>query len=377
MSDSLDKFSEWRKKIREKAQEFDQQYGISETVSETVKAAEKVAGGVIDIGGKVVETATDTVKSASDTVKDAAKDVTKEVSDRLPDSVTRPLEDVVTTVRDEIKRVDDEHKVTDNLKNAAEKAVKVGTDTLKTGADVAGIASDVVGKAGETIDAVREKAGKYYSKAEDAYNFGAQAAKATGATASGVKRAQEWVVANPGKSAIIGLSLVAGIRLGSAFPDLDRVVFGESRHWLFHNALPTWATKKLTEKFFGYLKEQERLIAEGKLTEAERERVRFQRKVAKLVGAPVLGAFNIALGTKLWAEIFSPGRIVGFPISIILGGNPVLETVWLFGNGMVCIYNGYQLIMFAMKDQEDVQRIVREIKALLPEPKDDDNAKAA
>ncbi len=58
---------------------------------------------------------------------------------------------------------------------------------------------------------------------------------------------------------------------------------------------------------------------------------------------------------------------MGFPISIVLGGNPVLETVWLFGNGLVCIYTGYELVMLAFEDEADVQRIVRAIRALLPE----------
>jgi hypothetical protein len=33
----------------------------------------------------------------------------------------------------------------------------------------------------------------------------------------------------------------------------------------------------------------------------------------------------------------------------------------------VCIYTGYELVMLAFEDEADVQRIVRAIRALLPE----------
>jgi hypothetical protein len=235
---------------------------------------------------------------------------------------------------------------------------------LRTGGEKA---SEVVGRAGEAFDAVRETAHRYYSRAEEAYNFGSRVFHATVETRDGYRKAREWVVANPGTSALMGLSLLLGFRLGAAFPGLDWVVFGQSRHWLFHSGLAAYGAKQLAERYIRFLREQERLVAEGRLDEAAQARVAFQRKAARYVGAPLLGAFNVALGTALWAEIFSPGRIVGFPISIVLGGNPVLETVWLFGNGLVCIYTGYELVMLAFEDEADVQRVVRAIRALLPE----------
>jgi hypothetical protein len=48
------------------------------------------------------------------------------------------------------------------------------------------------------------------------------------------------------------------------------------------------------------------------------------------------------------------------------GGNPILDAVWLFANGVICFQQGYKFFMVALKDQEDAQRIVREIKGLLP-----------
>lgn len=350
MSSYFDKFSEWGRKAKEKAKELDDKYNLSEKVEQTVKTAEKVAGEAIRKGEEV------------------AKEASQVVSENVPD------------------------KVTDTIKQAAEGTAKLGADALRTGAGKAAEkASEAAEKAGEaaekaakvysaakeTYGAAKETAKEYYTRAEDAYDFGARATRASFSTIQGLKQAKDWIEENPGKSVLIGLAAVAGLRLGAVFPGLDKIIFGTSRHWLFHSCLASVGITKLSEKFFEYLKSQETLLAEGKLSEAEAERVRFQRNAAKYVGAPLLGAFNIAVGTTLLAEIFSPGQIVGFPISIILGGNPVLETMWLFGNGVVCIYNGYELVMFALKDQEDVQKIVREIRALLPETSSASSADAA
>jgi len=68
----------------------------------------------------------------------------------------------------------------------------------------------------------------------------------------------------------------------------------------------------------------------------------------------------------MWAQILQPGPIVGAPISWLLGGNPVLDGLWLFSNGVICMQQGYKFFMIALRDQEDAQRIVREIRGLLP-----------
>ena len=66
------------------------------------------------------------------------------------------------------------------------------------------------------------------------------------------------------------------------------------------------------------------------------------------------------------AQIAQPGRITGAPISWLLGGNPFLDGVWLFANGVICFHQGYKFFMIALADQEEVNRVVREIKGLLP-----------
>jgi hypothetical protein len=48
------------------------------------------------------------------------------------------------------------------------------------------------------------------------------------------------------------------------------------------------------------------------------------------------------------------------------GGGRLLEGVWLFANGVICFHQGYKFFMIALADQQEVARVVREIKGLLP-----------
>ena len=84
---------------------------------------------------------------------------------------------------------------------------------------------------------------------------------------------------NPGKAAVVSVSLVLGIRAGAAFPGLDAVLLGSHPHWLTHSALPVWGLKKASEKFDNYLKKQEELIARGELDEAAEQRVQRPGRV--------------------------------------------------------------------------------------------------
>jgi hypothetical protein len=146
------------------------------------------------------------------------------------------------------------------------------------------------------------------------------------------------------------------------------VVFtGLSSHWLFNSALPTWSVKKVSELFNDYLKDQENLITEGDLSKAEAEKIQFERDIAKYVGAPLLGAFSFASGAVMMTNIINPKTITGAPLDWLLGGNPLLEGVWFFGNGMVCFKTSYDFFMIALDDHEDVQKIVKEVKGMLPQ----------
>jgi hypothetical protein len=194
----------------------------------------------------------------------------------------------------------------------------------------------------------------------------ARLTRASLAATTGLLKAGGWIRENPGKAALVTFSLVVGVRTGASFPGLDAVLLGSHPHWLSHSALPVYGLRKASEKFDHYLKRQETLIIGGEMSQAERERVEFERKIVKYVGAPLLGAFSCAAGAAMWAQIFQPGHITGAPISWLLGGNPFLDGVWLFSNGVLCFHQGYKFFMIALADDKQVAKLVREIKGLLP-----------
>jgi hypothetical protein len=308
MADYKEKLDEWQQAARRKARELDEKYAISDLVGEAAKRG-------------------------ADTVASSAE-----------------------KLRAEAERLTDEEEVSEAARRAASETVKNVKKAGKAVRDVAG----------DTGKKVFDDAKTYYDRASHLYDTGARFTRASTAATTGLLKARNWVKENPGKAAVVSVSLVLGIRAGAAFPGLDAVLLGAHPHWLTHSALPVYGLRKAGEKFDGYLKKQEELIGRGELGEAEQQRVEFERKIAKYVGAPLLGAFSCAAGAAMWAQIFQPGPIVGAPISWLLGGNPFLDGVWLFANGVICFHQGYKFFMIALANQEEVARVVREIKGLLP-----------
>lgn len=315
MADYREKFEEWQQAARRKARELDEKYSISDRVGEGAR----VAG---------------------------------EAARRGAESVAGGAE----RLRAEAERLTDDEEVGETARRAASETVKNVKRAGKAVRDVAG----------DTGKRVYEDAKTYYDRASQIYDASARFTRASTAATSGLLKARDWVKENPGKAAVVSVSLVLGIRAGAAFPGLDAVLLGSHPHWLTHSALPVWGLRKASEKFDGYLKKQEELIGRGELDEAAQQRAEFERKIAKYVGAPLLGAFSCAAGAAMWAQIFQPGAITGAPISWLLGGNPFLDGVWLFANGVICFHQGYKFFMIALANQEEVARVVREIKGLLP-----------
>jgi len=315
MADYREKLDEWQQAARRKARELDEKYSISDLVGEGARAASEAA------------------KRGAETMASGA--------DRL---------------RVEAERLTDEDEVGESARRAASETVKNVKKAGKAVRDVAG----------DTGKKVFDDAKNYYDRASQIYGTGARFTRASTAATTGLIKARDWIKENPGKAAVVSVSLVLGIRAGAAFPGLDAVLLGSHPHWLTHSALPVWGLRKASEKFDGYLKRQEELIARGELQEADQQRVEFERNVAKYVGAPLLGAFSCAAGAAMWAQIFQPGAITGAPISWLLGGNPFLDGVWLFANGVICFHQGYKFFMIALANQQEVVRMVREIKGLLP-----------
>jgi len=284
----------------------------------------------------------------------------------------------IDAAREEVSRLDREHKVSERVTDSARRAADTADDLLRRSGikeKAAEAASGASQKASEVVDDAKQTASdlfgdarRFYDNASGAARASASAARLPSSLLGTLASARKWAKKNPGKAAVVSLAFIAGTRAGSAFSSLDVVLLGAggAGNWLFHSAIAPYALRKLSEKYEAYLKRQEVLIREGNLTEAERARIKFQRDAAKYVGAPLLGAFSIAAGAGLVAEAFTGGAVAGFPINIILGGNPLLSSIWLFGNGLICFHNGYKFIMMALADQDDVARVVRDVKGLLP-----------
>lgn len=282
------------------------------------------------------------------------------------------------SARQEVSRLDGEHRVSERVSQSARRAADAAEVALRRSGikeKAAEAASDASQKAGEVFDDAKETASglfgdarRYYENASGAARASVSAARLPSSLLGTLASARRWAKNNPGKAAVVSLAFIAGTRAGAAFSSLDVVLLGAggAGNWFFHSAIAPYGLRKLSQKYEAYLKRQEALIRDGKLTEAERDRVKFQRDAAKYVGAPLLGAFSVAAGAGLVFEAFTGGAVAGFPINIVLGGNPMLSSIWLFGNGLVCFYNGYKFFMMAIADQEDVARVVRDIKGLLP-----------
>jgi ElaB/YqjD/DUF883 family membrane-anchored ribosome-binding protein len=329
-----------QEKVEEKARELDEKYNLREKIGEGAKLA------------------TGAAKVGADSLRDGAEKLFTE-AEKLREEAERMADD--SELSEHARKVASDaarraREVSENLSaNLRETAEKAG-ETL-------GVSSE---KAGDFYKGAREKAGSFYKTARKTaesaagvFNFGVSWGKIANNTISGITKAAAWTIENPLKAAGAGASVIFGLRIGSAVPFL-------STHWLPNSALPVWGLKKASDKFNEYLTRREELIQKGELTEAEADRVRFERDIVKFVGAPLLGAFSCAAGAAMFAQILNPRTITGAPLSWILGGNPILEGIWLFGNGVVCFKIGYDFFMIALDDQEEVQRIVREIKGLLP-----------
>jgi hypothetical protein len=282
------------------------------------------------------------------------------------------LGETVNAAREQAAKLDEQFKVRENVRATAEQAgetVRAGAQAAQAGAgEFSRKAEDAAREAGEKAKEVFGSAANYYKRAGQAYSFTAGSARAAEAAISGFEKARAWVKENPGKTAVVSISLVAGVRAAEALPALGATVLGAgaTTNWFFNSSLPIIGLRKLTERYNDYLKEQEARLARGEIEEAERASLEFQRNLTKYVGAPLLGAFSVAAGATMIGAAFSGATVTGFPVSLLVGANPLLNGIWFFANGVVCISEGYKFFMIALADQEEVAKVVREVKGLLP-----------
>lgn len=327
MSDYKDRFDKWQKDAKEKFSEIDKQLGIKEkleegarTVAETAqKGAEKIKAEAekTGVGKQAVKVAEETLKAANDTAKKA-------------------------------------WEASEPVREAAEDAAGKTTDTA---GDVLSAAAK---KAGEFFDDAKETVSSGARKFSDVLNFGASWTRTVDSTFRSISKASDWVQTNPLQAAATGASMAIGAGVGVVFTGL-------SSHWLFNSALPAWSVKKIGESFNEYLRSQEEKLAEGRLDAAKAERIKFEADIARRIGAPMLGAFSFASGAVMMTNIFNPKTITGAPIDWLIGGNPMLEGVWFFGNGLVCFKTSYDFFMIALEGDKDIETIVREVKGMLPQ----------
>ena len=325
MADYKERFEKWQRDAKEKIEDIDKQIGLKDKLAEGAKVAKETA---------------ETLKEGAKKIKDEAE------KSEVGKQAKRVAEETVKTAGETAKKAWD---ASEPIRGAAEDAGGKAGDVLKNAGK----------KAGEAFQGARDAAGETANRFSKAFNFGAGWTRTINSTFKTLQKTTDWIVEKPLQAATTGASIAVGAGLGVVFT-------GISSHWFFNSTLPTLAVKKAAEQFQNHLKTQDELAAKGDLTQAEAERIRFERDIAKTIGAPLLGAFSFASGAVMMTNIFNPKTITGAPIDWILGGNPILEGVWFFGNGLVCFKTSYDFFMFALEDQEDVQNIVKEIKGLLP-----------
>jgi ElaB/YqjD/DUF883 family membrane-anchored ribosome-binding protein len=331
MADYKEKFEQWQKATKDKFDEIDRQLGLKDKFEEGAKAVKDAA--------QKVRTEAEKSESGKQAVR-AAGDAAKTAGD-----VARTAWDASGPLRDA----------------AGEAGASVG-EILKTAGSKAGEVFNVAAdRAGVVFDDARGSAESTVNRLTKLFGLGASWTRTIDSAVQTVRKTTGWIQDNPLQAATTGVSVVVGAGLGAGFTLV-------SSHWLFSSALPVWSIKKAGEQFNSYLKKQEELIASGELSKADAERVEFERDIVKRVGAPLLGAFSFASGAMLMTNIFNPKTITGAPIDWLIGGSPLLEGVWFFGNGIICFKTSYDFFMIALEDQAEVQRMVKEIKGLLPQP---------
>ncbi|MEO8071946.1 MAG: hypothetical protein ABI891_01845 [Acidobacteriota bacterium] len=336
MTDYKERFEKWQREAKERFDDIDKQIGLKDKLAEGAKVARETA----------------------ETLKEGAKKIRTEAEkSEVGKKAVKMADETVKTAEDAAKKA---WNASEPLRGAAEDAGGKAEDVFFAAGKSAGDILKTTGqKAGEFFYEAQKTVGTTADRVSKAFNFGASWTRTIDSAIKTVRQTSEWIADKPLQAATTGVSVVVGAGLGVAFT-------GISSHWFFNSTLPTFVVKKAAEQFQTHLKNQDEMVKNGELTQTEAEKIQFERDIAKYVGAPLLGAFSFASGAVMMTNIFNPKTITGAPIDWILGGNPLLEGVWFFGNGIVCFKTGYDFFMFALEGHEDVQKIVKEIKGLLP-----------
>jgi len=340
MADYKERFEKWQREAKDRFEDFDRQLGLKEKLEEGAKVAKKTA------------------QKGAETFRESAQKIKTEAEkSEVGKQAFKVAEDTFKTAGDAAKKAWD---ASEPMRSVAEDAGGRAADVVAvTAVEAEKVIKEVGKQAGAIFDEARGSFDTAANRVSRAFNLGASWTRTIDSAIKTVQKTSLWITENPLQAASTGVSMAVGAGLGV-------VVTGISSHWLFNSALPAWSVQKASEQFQSYLKSQDELVKNGELTQAEAERIQFERDIAKYIGAPLLGAYSFASGAVMMTNIFNPKTITGAPVDWLLGGNPLLEGVWFFGNGVVCFKTSYDFFMFALEDHEDVQKIVKEIKGLLP-----------
>lgn len=359
MADYKERFEKLQREAKERFEKIDEQLGLSDKLEEGVK------------------TARETAKKGAETIRENAEKIKKEAEkSEVGKKAVKVAEDTFETAEKTYKTAEDTAKNTarkaweesGTARRAAEVAAedifestaKNAGEVLKTVNKTAEEVINVAGKkAGEVFGETRKTVESAAKKASKAFGLGVSWTRTIDSAFKTLNQASEWIQEKPLQAAATGASVAVGAGLGV-------VVTTVSSHWLFNSTLPTSAVKIAADKFNEHLKAQNAQMLKEGMSEAEAERLQLERDITKYVGAPLLGAYSFASGAVMMTNVFNPKTITGAPIDWLLGGNPLLEGVWFFGNGMICFKTSYDLFMISLEDHEDVQKIVKEVKGMLP-----------
>jgi len=344
MADYKEQFDKWQQEAKERFDDFDKQLGLKEKFEEGRQAAKEAA-----------QKGAETLREGAQKIKaEAEKSQVGKQAFKAAEQGAKKAWEASEPLRHAAE--DAGGQAADIFAVTAVEAEKVIKNVGKQAGAVFNVAAD---KAGEVYEDAKESFGTSANRVAKAFNLGASWTRTIDSAIKTVQKTSDWITENPLQAATTGVSMAVGAGLGV-------VVTGISSHWLFNSALPAWSVQKAGEQFQNYLKTQDELIEKGELTQAESERIQFERDIAKYFGAPLLGAYSFAAGAVLMTNVLNPKTITGAPLDWLLGGNPLLEGVWFFGNGVICFKTSYDFFMFALEDYAEVQKIVKEIKGLLP-----------
>ncbi|MCY7345522.1 MAG: hypothetical protein LH614_04810 [Pyrinomonadaceae bacterium] len=344
MADYKEQFEKWQQEAKERFDDFDKQLGLKEKFEEGTKVAKEAA-----------QKGAETLREGAQKIKtEAEKSQVGKQAFKAAEQGAKKAWDASEPLRQAAE--DAGGQAADMFAVTAVEAEKALKNVGKQAGAVFNVAAD---RAGEVYEDAKESFGTSASRVSKAFNLGASWTRTIDSAIKTVRQTSDWIAENPLQAATTGVSMALGAGLGV-------VVTGISSHWLFNSALPAWSVQKAGEQFQNYLKTQDELVEKGELTQAETERIQFERDIAKYFGAPLLGAYSFASGAVLMTNVLNPKTITGAPLDWLLGGNPLLEGVWFFGNGVICFKTSYDFFMFALEDHADVQKIVKELKGLLP-----------